>query len=69
MSLLVVGAIWTAGVLGMPRESARSSRLELSRRFAHTLIPIAAAYLVAHYFSLLAYSGQSLWSAGQRSAR
>ena len=28
----------------------------------HTLIPIAAAYLVAHYFSLLAYNGQSLWS-------
>jgi hypothetical protein len=27
----------------------------------HTLIPIAAAYLVAHYFSLLAYNGQSLW--------
>jgi hypothetical protein len=44
----------------MPRD--RLSRRELSRRFAHTLIPIAAAYLVAHYFSLLAYSGQSLWT-------
>jgi tellurite resistance protein TehA-like permease len=44
----------------MPRD--RLSRRELSRRFTHTLIPIAAAYLVAHYFSLLAYSGQSLWT-------
>jgi hypothetical protein len=60
LSLAVVGAIWFAGVSGMPRD--RLSRRELSRRFAHTLIPIAAAYLVAHYFSLLAYSGQSLWT-------
>jgi hypothetical protein len=62
ISLVVVAAIWTAGVLGMPLEGLRLSRLELSRRFAHTLIPIAAAYLVAHYFSLLAYDGQRLWS-------
>ena len=33
----------------------------LARAFAHTLIPIAAGYLVAHYFSLLAYNGQDLW--------
>jgi hypothetical protein len=32
------------------------------RRFAHSLIPIAAAYVVAHYFSLLAYNGQAVWS-------
>jgi hypothetical protein len=36
-------------------------RRELSLRFAHTLVPIAAAYVVAHYFSLLAYNGQDLW--------
>ena len=33
---------------------------ELARRFAHTLVPIALAYVVAHYFSLLAYQGQAL---------
>ncbi len=60
ISLAVVGAIWFAGVSGMPRD--RLSRRELSWRFTHTLIPIAAAYLVAHYFSLLAYNGQSLWT-------
>ena len=49
------------GVLGMPRRGLRLSHLELGRRFVHTLIPIAAAYLVAHYFSLLAYNGQALW--------
>ena len=39
----------------------RPSRRALARAFAHTLIPIAAGYLVAHYFSLLAYNGQDLW--------
>jgi hypothetical protein len=61
VSVLVVSAIWGAGVSGMPRAGLRLSRAELSRRFVHTLIPIAAAYLVAHYFSLLAYNGQDLW--------
>ncbi|HEV3129480.1 MAG TPA: hypothetical protein VGY32_10885, partial [Solirubrobacteraceae bacterium] len=32
----------------------------LSRRFAHTLVPIALAYLLAHYFTFLVYQGQSL---------
>ena len=32
---------------------------ELARRFVHTLVPIALAYVVAHYFSLLAYQGQA----------
>jgi len=62
IALVAVSLVWTVGVLGMPRRDLRLSRRELGRRFAHTLIPIAAAYLVAHYFSLLAYNGQSLWS-------
>ncbi len=32
--------------------------LELARAFAHSLVPIALAYLVAHYFSLLIFEGQ-----------
>jgi hypothetical protein len=60
-AIALVSAIWTLGVAGMPRGDLRLSRIELGRRFAHTLIPIAAAYLVAHYFSLLAYNGQDLW--------
>jgi hypothetical protein len=35
---------------------------ELARRFAHSLIPIALAYVVAHYFSLLVYQGQAMAS-------
>ena len=33
---------------------------ELSRRFVHSLIPIALAYVIAHYFSLLVYQGQAI---------
>jgi hypothetical protein len=62
VSIAAVSAIWAIVVLGMPRRSLRLSHLELSRRFAHTLIPIAAAYLVAHYFSALAYDGQAVWT-------
>jgi hypothetical protein len=62
VALVAVTAIWVAGVAGMPRRDLRLGRIELGKRFAHTLIPIAAGYLVAHYFSLLAYNGQALWS-------
>jgi hypothetical protein len=61
ISIAAVTAIWAVAVLGMPRKQLRLSHFELGRRFVHTLIPIAAAYLVAHYFSALAYDGQSLW--------
>jgi hypothetical protein len=58
----MVGALWWLGTEGMPRAGSDGlSRKGLSRAFAHTLIPIAAAYVVAHYFSLLAYNGQDLW--------
>ena len=46
---------------GMRPAAAAPTRRALARAFAHTLIPIAAGYLVAHYFSLLAYNGQDLW--------
>jgi hypothetical protein len=32
----------------------------LARHFVHSLVPIALAYLVAHYFSLLIFQGQAM---------
>jgi hypothetical protein len=59
-AVLIVGLIYFLGMRGMnPPEGM--TRRQLSLAFAHTLIPIAAGYLVAHYFSLLAYNGQDLW--------
>ena len=60
-AVLIVGAIWTAGMAGMKPTASAPEPRALARAFAHTLIPIAAGYLVAHYFSLLAYNGQDLW--------
>jgi hypothetical protein len=60
MAVGIIALVWTVGMAGM-RGAPGLDRTALSRRFAHTLIPIAAGYLVAHYFSLLAYNGQDLW--------
>jgi hypothetical protein len=60
VAVALIGLVWAIGMAGMGR-AAGLDRAGLSRRFAHTLIPIAVGYVVAHYFSLLAYNGQDLW--------
>jgi hypothetical protein len=40
--------------------SHRFGSRDLAARFAHTLAPIAFAYVLAHYFSLLIYQGQAI---------
>ena len=57
---IVAGLYWL-GINGMRRESGNAlSAGELAGRFAHSLVPIALAYVVAHYFSLLVYDGQRM---------
>jgi hypothetical protein len=60
-AVLIVAAIYALGMRGMRVPDTLPSRRALALAFAHTLIPIAAGYLVAHYFSLLVYNGQALW--------
>ena len=43
--------------------------LRLADAFVHSLVPIAFAYAVAHYFSLLVLEGQAAIALGQRSVR
>jgi hypothetical protein len=57
-----VGALYRLGVAGMGSIGGRHQPGELAQRFVHSLIPIALAYVVAHYFSLLAYQGQAMAS-------
>jgi hypothetical protein len=40
--------------------SRRYGTAELSHTFAHTLVPIGFAYVIAHYFSLLVWQGQAI---------
>ena len=53
--LLYIGATALAGVI--TGGTARSQ----PALYAHSLIPIAAGYGIAHYFSLLVYDGQATW--------
>jgi len=49
--LVTVASIFWAGILGMRIVERKLSARELSQAFAHAFIPIALAYVVAHYFS------------------
>ena len=59
IALGIVTAIYTIGVLGIRTVDQRKV-ITIARSFGHTLVPIAAAYVVAHYFSLLVYNGQGM---------
>jgi hypothetical protein len=59
--VLIVGGMYRLGVAGMRTiDPQGASTTELAGRFAHSLVPIGLAYVVAHYFSLLAYEGQRM---------
>jgi hypothetical protein len=59
MILLIYG-LYRLGIEGVRTVDPRRSSGELARAFVHSLIPIALAYVIAHYFGLLAYQGQAI---------
>jgi hypothetical protein len=54
-----VGLVYLVGVRGMAGVRGAPPLDKLRWGFAHTLIPIAFAYLVAHYFSLFVFQEQA----------
>ena len=54
-----VSLLYWLGIQGMHTVRGSPSVRELARSFAHTLVPIALAYLVAHYFSAFLYQEQA----------
>ena len=54
-----VGLIFWLGLRGMRTVPGAPSLPKLRTGFAHTLIPIALAYLIAHYFSLFVFQEQA----------
>lgn len=56
--LLVGGAFAAAVLVSGGLVPARVRRGALPGQFAHTLVPIALGYVIAHYYSLLIYQGQ-----------
>jgi len=61
VTIAIVLGFYRLGVQGMHTAGEGHSGAELAGRFAHALAPIAFAYALAHYFSLLAYQGQAVW--------
>jgi hypothetical protein len=57
--LFVAGFYWL-GVLGARSVGGGFSARRLANEFAHTLVPIALAYVAAHYFTLLLFQGQAM---------
>ncbi|MFL5781769.1 MAG: fenitrothion hydrolase [Thermoleophilaceae bacterium] len=61
--MVAVGLVTTfyhLGIRGMESVGGGHTRRELALKFAHSLAPIAWAYAVAHYFSLLVFNGQTI---------
>ncbi|MBN8866807.1 MAG: fenitrothion hydrolase [Solirubrobacterales bacterium] len=59
LSIGIVALVFFAGVRGMSTVPGAPDRSTLWRTFAHALIPIAFAYLLAHYFSLFFFQEQA----------
>jgi hypothetical protein len=59
ITLAGISGLYWLGVKGMHSVRGSPATLRLGRSFAHTLIPIALAYLVAHYFSAFLYQEQA----------
>jgi hypothetical protein len=60
IAIAAVALFYELGIRGMRTVDPRRDAGELARSFAHTLAPIAFAYAIAHYFSLLVFQGQAL---------
>ncbi len=58
--IALIVAVYRLGVVGVRSVGTRYDLGELTRAFAHTLVPIAFAYVLAHYFSLLLWQGQAI---------
>ncbi|MGA8364787.1 MAG: fenitrothion hydrolase [Solirubrobacteraceae bacterium] len=56
---LIVG-VYRLGIAGVRSVSGRYDTRQLTHAFAHTLVPIGFAYVLAHYFSLLIWQGQAI---------
>lgn len=59
-AILAVAILYLAGIWLVAR-IGRGDVRRTAVRFASSLVPIAVAYSVAHYFSLAVFEGQSAW--------
>jgi hypothetical protein len=58
--VLFISGFYRLGILGARSVGGGFSAKRLSNEFVHTLVPIAMAYVAAHYVTLLLYQGQAI---------
>lgn len=64
LTVLIIGlAYWAASWLAARMVGGSWTAPRVAARFAHTLVPIALAYAVAHYLTLVLFEGQQLIAA------
>jgi hypothetical protein len=59
-AVALIGAFYRLGIAGARGVGGRFGEPELRSRFVHTLVPIAAVYVAAHYFTFLLFEGQGV---------
>ena len=60
LCVLIVVGFYRLGIAGASRVTPRHDARRLAAEFAPSLVPIALAYVAAHYVSLLLFRGQGL---------
>jgi hypothetical protein len=56
----LIGGFYRLGIEGALSVGGNLSRDRLEQGFIHSLVPIAAVYVAAHYFSFLIFEGQAI---------
>jgi hypothetical protein len=59
--VLLIAGFYRLGILGARSVGGGFSASRLANEFVHSLVPIAMAYVAAHYFTLLLYQGQAIF--------
>jgi hypothetical protein len=60
IGVLLIYSLYRLGVAGARSVGGGFSARRLAREFAHSLVPIAFAYVMAHYFTFLLFQGQAM---------
>jgi hypothetical protein len=63
MVVAIGGLYWLASLAAARLAGSGWTATRVAVRFAHTLVPIALAYAVAHYLTLILFEGQLLFAA------
>jgi hypothetical protein len=59
-TVLLIFGFYMLGALGAKSVGGGFGTMQLARAFVHSLVPIAFAYVAAHYLTLLLFQGQSI---------